>query len=1535
MTELFDPVEASSAIAADYRRYLNSLLPLRDSPLRASLAESIESEPNLVRGPILESTPAYVHGATLRDLILEGVLPGDFARFGSDALPLDRPLYAHQEEATRKARAGRSVVVSTGTGSGKTESFLIPILASLADEREGGQLTPGVRALLLYPMNALANDQMKRLRLVLGATPDVTFGRYIGDTPNTASEAARTFEDMNPGQPRLPNELLSREEMQSTPPHLLLTNYAMLEYLLLRPADMELFEGMHSGTWRFIVVDEAHVYDGARGSELAMLLRRLKHRVSAKGLQCIATSATVGAEAGPAAVTDFASALFDTAVEWVSGDPLRQDLVVAARTRIPDATWGPLTPAEYRTLAASSDLRAAIGALLPAGLKAASPYEALAAEQAMCRIRRQLAQGAESLASLARSLGEGWDAASLRHLIDAGGRVADESGVPLLSARYHLWLRSSEGSFTCLHPARPHVFLARQEQCAHCSAPVFEFGCCTRCGTTYIVGSEVPDGKASRLEPRAAQPNRPTWIALAREIHDDEDEAIWDESQPEVRDAIEICAACGALAPQGASVCASCGSSTLRSGRVIRGHAKEMTGCVVCGGRSRGQVRLFDTGADAAAAVLATSLYQHLPTDTGPAADNPGGGRKLLAFSDSRQGAAFFAPYLGSTYQRLLQRRLLLQGTIASCERELGPSTLDDIIANTSLIATGSNYFARRESRQSKERSVGLWLAQELVAYDTRQSLEGLGLIEFTLDETERIRSLPVWAQLGLAPGQGQDLVLELVKTIRHQGAVSFPEGVDPADEAFAPRLGPIHVREHESDRRLLSWLPTRGTNKRLDYVTRVLAAVGAPDDPADVLSGIWRFLTSVPDPYLARFSHPRHGLVYQLDHAWLVASPGSAGASAFRCDTCGLVTTRSVAGVCPALRCPGPMSDIEAAGTLGDDDHYRHLYHRMSPHPLRVEEHTAQWAPTQAADIQNRFIRGEINALSCSTTFELGVDVGDLQAVLLRNVPPGTANYVQRAGRAGRRTSSAALVVTFAQRRSHDLSRFQEPLKMINGEVTPPNIPLGNERIDRRHAHSVALSAFFRHEWLRSGITWRKVGDFFTPEPGADDPVELLADYLSSNPREVLDGLRAILPAEVQAQLDLDSGQWIEVLMSHVSAVRSEVRQEVEYFEAARQRAFEARKDGLVKQFGRVLTTVKRRDLLGFLGSRNILPKYGFPVDVVELRTQSSANPVGANLDLSRDLSSAIFEYAPGAEVVAGGWLWKSAGVYRMPDRDLVHGWWALCPHCHHFDTSLEQLEEACPNCAAQRRPQRYQIPEFGFIAESNPKRPSGTPPQRSWSGGTHFIGAGEVISSSDGMTAHAPSSIALEARRRARLMAVSTSPSGNGYLICDWCGRGLPTTGKSTRKHEHAWKSDDCSGPMTRTSLAHAYETDVLTLEFRIGQAPSPQQAWSAMYGLLDASATILGTARDDIDGTLWFAHGTPRLVLFDTVPGGAGIVLRIPERLLQILARAQSKLAGCECGEDTSCYSCLRSYRNSSRHDILSRGSALTLLSALTGE
>ena len=365
-----DVVATSAHLGATYRRYLRSLLPVREPSLAVALRDAIGGSPLLTKGPILEATPPYQTGASLRELMAEGVLDPAFARLGGPALPLDRPLYLHQEEAVRKADAGRNLVVATGTGSGKTECFLLPVLSGLIAEHAVGTLGPGVRALLLYPMNALANDQVRRLRQILAGFPHITFGRYTGDTPERASEGTSLFEELNPGETRLPGELLSREEMRDSPPHLLLTNYAMLEYLLLRPADIELFEGKHGGHWRFVVLDEAHVYDGAKAEEVGMLLRRLRERVGRSSsrdperkvlpLQAIATSATVGDR--PQAVMDFAAKLFDASFEWRDGDRAHQDLIRAARVAVPDGPfWGPLPAAEYLRLAAQSHGGAAPG----------------------------------------------------------------------------------------------------------------------------------------------------------------------------------------------------------------------------------------------------------------------------------------------------------------------------------------------------------------------------------------------------------------------------------------------------------------------------------------------------------------------------------------------------------------------------------------------------------------------------------------------------------------------------------------------------------------------------------------------------------------------------------------------------------------------------------------------------------------------------------------------------------------------------------------------------------------------------------------------------------------------------------------------------------------------------------------------------------------------------------------------------------------------------------------------------------------------
>jgi ATP-dependent helicase YprA (DUF1998 family) len=341
MTDRLDPLETSRQIEESYKRYLKTLLAPRDGKLADAFEAEIDATTMLTKGPLLELTPPYEAGSTVRQLVDQRVLHPDFVQLG---FPIDQPLYVHQETAIRKFLAGRNLVVSTGTGSGKTESFLIPILNSLLEERANGTLGPGVRALLLYPMNALANDQLKRLRSVLGSFPDITFGRYTGETKPGSVEAENDFLHNNPGDRRLPNELLSRDEMRASPPNLLLTNYAMLEYLLIRPADIDLFDGPHAGTWRFIVMDEAHVYDGAQGSEVALLLRRLKQRVApSSAIQCIATSASLTGSVrhdphGEA--MQFASNLFDATFEYVEGDSSRQDLVQPTRKKhVDEATW--------------------------------------------------------------------------------------------------------------------------------------------------------------------------------------------------------------------------------------------------------------------------------------------------------------------------------------------------------------------------------------------------------------------------------------------------------------------------------------------------------------------------------------------------------------------------------------------------------------------------------------------------------------------------------------------------------------------------------------------------------------------------------------------------------------------------------------------------------------------------------------------------------------------------------------------------------------------------------------------------------------------------------------------------------------------------------------------------------------------------------------------------------------------------------------------------------------------------------------------
>jgi ATP-dependent helicase YprA (DUF1998 family) len=1547
VTTTIDPLATTQAIRDAYQRYLHTLLEPRDPRLAAALDRAIEREitEGVVKGPLLEASPPYATGATLRQLVDGGVLHPGFADLGA-GVPLDRPLYRHQEAAIRKVAADRNLVVATGTGSGKTESFLLPILDTLITERAEGTLGSGVRALLLYPMNALANDQMKRLRSLLHQMPDITFGRYTGDTKESDRQAREAFEQQNPGEPLLPNELLSREAMRRTPPHLLLTNYAMLEYLLLRPLDMELFEGEHGGNWRFIVVDEAHVYDGARGAELAMLLRRLRDRVSQeRPLRCIATSATVGDR--PAEVVRFAQSLFDAPFAWDPADPGQQDVVTATRVQRPVGTeWGPLSEDDYRTLLASGDPRHILDRARAAGSVGTDAGGALAHEQRVRRLRALLAVGPTPLTTVAADLFA--DAANplaaTTDLVALANRTLHDDGEPVLSARYHLFARATEGAFTCLGEHGPHVSLTNHERCGECGDAAFEFGSCKRCGAVYLSGIIERLGTEAIFRSRRTGDGKRVWLCLNESIGgaDEDDETLDDTSAPDDHDGA-LCTTCGAYAHGRRTSCIrpGCAGARMRPVRVLNHNAGELTGCLDCGGRAAGLVRLFESGNDAAVSVLATAMYQALPAATDPdQAALPGEGRKLLLFSDSRQAAAYFAPYLQDSYAKLQHRRLIFAGAVSAYATD--PEVrLEDVVYHAARAADQFGVFQRRQSRQARERLLALWVQHEILSLDERNSLEGAGLVRWGLLRDARWAAPGPLLALGFTADEAWHLIEELLRTIRMQGAVRAPDGVDPRDEVFDPRRGPIYLRGEgpEPKRKVLSWLPAKGRNRRLDYLQRVLDKHGHSGDALTVLEGIWRFLNSGPaKEWLVKSTEPRLGTVHQLDHAMITCTPTGEGETLWQCSLCRRIGPVSVLDICPTMNCQGELRPWLLPPVVGDNDHYRTLYRAMTAVPLSVLEHTAQWTSEKAAEIQQQFIRGEVNALSCSTTFELGVDVGELQAVVLRNMPPTTANYVQRAGRAGRRADSAALVLTYAQRRSHDLVRFQHPERMVAGEVRPPRLPLNNERIDRRHAHSVALAAFFRHCFQLDGTLWRTAGDFFLPDADGTTPSTLVADFLDPVPADITESLRRILPAEVQEEIGVETSNWVHALTDLLESTRREIEQDVEIYERKRQEAFAAGDDRRVNRYGRVLNTVKRRSLLGLLANRNVLPKYGFPVDTVDLRLTFADAQAANDLELSRDLSVAIYEYAPGAEVVAGGYVWRSAGVYRLPDRDLEQRHYAACATCGHYREAIDPLDQVCPSCEAplQGARHRYAVPIYGFVAANEgQRRPGARPPQRAWHGSTYVVSPGAEVD--ERVHQIAGGKITARAGARGELVAISDGIAGRGFRICSRCGLGESVATTRSTRHESPITKQECRGSFEILSLGHKYQTDVLELVIQSPITLGVDEAvWrSVLYALVEGAAEALEISRDDIDGTLFpTGLGQTALMLFDTVPGGAGHVRQIAQHLPLVLEQALQRVANCECGEETSCYRCLRVFRNERHHDQLRRGAAADLLGRLVG-
>jgi hypothetical protein len=1578
-----NPITTTQKIKQDYVEYLSSMFFFQDKDLMSQAKKQLSEEGKFVKGPFIEITPPFITGKSMQDLIDEGLVSTEFYKLKKH-FPLDRKLYIHQETSIRKVIEGKNVIVATGTGSGKTECFLLPIINHLMREKEAGTLNSGIRALLLYPMNALANDQIARLRGILKDYPEITFGRYTGETEIEQKKAEELFAKTNPDVELIPNELISREKMRENPPHILLTNYAMLEYLLLRPKDNVFFSEEGAENWKFVVLDEAHTYNGAKGTEISMLLQKLKERIYKNQrykLTCIATSATLGGgKEAYKEVAKFASDLFH--------EPFYpDDIIESKRVNLLErkAKGVRRTSKEYFGLSRNYSNK--------------ELYDLLKDDLNVIKLQEILQRKPRLLSDLAKEFFQDENISNserLDALVEIVNLCAmakeDDNSLPLLPARYHVFAKALEGAYVALYKKR-RLFLDRKKTYRldnQNKVVTFELANCQRCGQEYITGrtenerlihadAEVDiEGVIKRKQEYYMLSPTAEHIDLSSI---DSDETIIEGGNISIEsDEYILCTACGHIEPEGKKRLTNC--CDFPSDKYIKLLKVRMPGytvntCLKCGNHSINIVKEFRTADDPATEVLTRSLYQCIPPNKqekieddlfgeNENIDEDLLGRKLLVFSDSRQEAAFFASFLQAKYNNILWRNAII--TTLEKLQKYEDIRIDSLANEVVKYGKQKNLFENGLDDLEKQKQVQTVLIKEFMNTERHFGLEGLGLISFVPEKPEkwsklRINSLGFDPDLDITTDELWELYRVLFNSLRVTNAITYPDLVSITDQTFAPRNKDVYFKIEsevsDSGNTILGWLPReKSNNRRLDFIQKLYKAKGYSKEEAfekarillkELLLGKLYKDFWVREEYIYETHLPREGTVLKLNYKkWQVVKPRKL----FICNKCGSIVTTNLRGICPSFRCEGNL--IKYEDRLNRFSYFKKLYTSIKPIPLIANEHTAQLTSEYASRLQNRFEKGEVNVLSCSTTFEMGVDVGQLEAVFMRNVPPETANYIQRAGRAGRRTESTAFSLTYAKRRSHDLTYYQFPERIISGMIKAPYIELNNEKIVLRHIFSVVLAWFFR----KYGTYFGTVDDFLKlTGNGGKSAVDVLKDVLEERPDDLKESIEYIVPKSkaLRAYLDIDHWKWVDYLVKDgegaLVIAESSVKEIIEELEELKRKLDAERKpsDNIL----RIQNTYLQKDILNFLSSSNVLPKYGFPVDVVNLDILHNGEYAKV-INISRDLKLAISEFAPGSEIVANKKVWKPYAL----NMSRTKGWpvqeYAICKQCgrlysYHVDLGAHFADKQKDCCNEPLNYHYYLQPVFGFStkaddAPGNPgERRKAKPLPSRVKFDTYIDEELELTETFQDVIKIGTHEVAFKYSSRGKLVIVNNG-GGSGYSLCKRCGYITQTKLNNNQALvEHKTKlGKKCENTyLYNIHLGHDFITDVVEIKLPLFSMKYIEKSFwpSLLYAVMEGASIELGIARNEIGGTLYRADGVDitdtSIILYDDVPGGAGHAKKISQRLRGVLENARLKVQGiCGCGEDTSCYGCLRSFENQFYHEILQRGIAYDYLTELLG-
>jgi DEAD/DEAH box helicase/MrfA Zn-binding domain/Helicase conserved C-terminal domain len=1120
-----DVFSLRECLVEEYASFARSFTDIRAADIREQLAVEYESG-RFWPDPLIQINPLFESGKWMNELAAAGIVHPTCAELFRNVR-----LYKHQEYAVALAKDGGSYVVTTGTGSGKSLCFFIPIVDAVLKAKEEDP-SPRTRAIVIYPMNALANSQQEELKKYLDSTGPVTFARYTGQESGE-----------------------ERERIRANPPDILLTNFMMLELLMTRQADLDRAVMRNCEGLRFLVLDELHTYRGRQGADVAMLVRRVRERLGGEKLQCVGTSATMGGGEDltelRCTIAEVTSRIFATTIPEIAvvteelkraTDPTETDETV--RTRLGPAIDAGIPASMSNARLVSHPLaiwtETRLGITRPDGTKWIRARPRTLSEAAS-----ELAQDADRPEAKCRKVLQDLLLMASRPERERSGAGGDES---FFAFKLHQFLSGAGVAYATLDPPgwRRVVLEGQQYLPGDERRRLFGTYFCRNCGHEYHPVRLRRVGEQLQMLAREIDDMPPRREDAQGVEHDGDEDAAMERlgfltPASDLRDDTGHIFT-GAFGDYPETWVETTRAGELRLRRNYRGLAAEqllvapdggvgragapkfwfLPGkfrfCVNCGEThgARGKdinrlAGLSAEGRSSATTVLVTSALRWMHDKRMPPGQYQ---RKLLAFTDNRQDAALQAGHFNDfTFVCLLRaaihRALLNAGASGLGDADIGPGVVSALGFDRPLgpredpdrthlrewlldpRTSGADFETARQILR-KVLAHRMWYDQRRGWRYTNPNLEQLGLLvveyrglEDLCGDEEQFARAPNLLKRASAAVRKNAFIL-LFDHLRQGLAV---------DAAALRRDDLEQVRD--TSRKLLR--PPWGFGRRGD------------DDPAParwlIIDKVRRDRLRLPDEELLLRGGLQTVLGRQLRSGKLWDNPDATSLSTVEY----LELIRSMLAAASAHQLvrrfdQTPFREVgyqlnslavrfraaEASGRA--NAYFVELYRALGTimalpgHPLfelEAREHTAQVDPRvrEIREMRFRYDKREqealkdpadgaravgesprfLPALVCSPTMELGVDISALNAVYLRNVPPTPANYVQRAGRAGR-NGQAALVVTYCAAQSpHDQYFFRDARGMVHGEVRPPLLDLSNRELIESHLHAVWLSCTAR----------------------------------------------------------------------------------------------------------------------------------------------------------------------------------------------------------------------------------------------------------------------------------------------------------------------------------------------------------------------------------------------------------------------------------------------------------------------------------------